>query len=156
MSNSSHSKQELIATAVAAATAGAAIAYAAIKSQEKKVTATYKTLNNRMSMNSLIVNDSSSDPRLQSDILFPHNHEEKMKRRIAQRVSVEEENKTPRNSVTVRVPATSANVGPGCKCISFLISNLKTRVRILSSLHFCTNICPSLIHFHRRLYWNGS
>jgi homoserine kinase len=121
MSNSSHSKQELIATAVAAATAGAAIAYAAIKSQEKKVTATYKTLNNRMSMNSLIVNDSSSDPRLQSDILFPHNHEEKMKRRIAQRVSVEEENKTPRNSVTVRVPATSANVGPGYDCIGMAV-----------------------------------
>jgi homoserine kinase len=52
---------------------------------------------------------------VESDILFPHNHEEKMRRRIAQRVSVEEENKTPRNSVTVRVPATSANVGPGCK-----------------------------------------
>ena len=121
MSNSSHSKQELIATAVAAATAGAAIAYAAIKSQDKKDTVAYKTPNNRMSMTSLIVNDSSSDPRLQSDILFPHNHEEKMKRRIAQRVSVEEENKTPRNSVTVRVPATSANVGPGCKCIFFFI-----------------------------------
>jgi homoserine kinase len=116
MSQSSNSKQELIATAVAAATAGAAIAYAAIKSQEKKDTVVYKTPNHRLSMSSLIVNDSSSDPRLQNDILFPHNHEEKMKRRIAQRVSVEEENKTPRNSVTVRVPATSANVGPGCKC----------------------------------------
>jgi hypothetical protein len=124
MSNSTNSKQELIATALAAATAGAAIAYAAIKSQEKKDTVvSYKNLNNRLSMNSLIVNDSSSDPRLQSDILFPHNHEEKMKRRIAQRVSVEEENKTPRKSVTVRVPATSANVGPGCKymmCLFFL------------------------------------
>jgi len=48
-------------------------------------------------------------------ILFPYNHEEKMRRRIAARVAVEEDNMTPRNSVTVRVPATSANVGPGCK-----------------------------------------
>lgn len=117
MSNSSTPKQELIATAVAAAAAGAAIAYAAIKAQDKKETI-YKSPNTRMSMNSLIINDASTDPRLQSDILFPHNHEEKMKRRIAQRVSVEEENKTPRNSVTVRVPATSANIGPGCKYIT--------------------------------------
>ena len=38
-----------------------------------------------------------------------------MKRRIAHRFSIEEENITPRESVTVRVPATSANMGPGCK-----------------------------------------
>lgn len=134
MSNSSNSKQELIATAIAAATAGAAIAYAAIKSQEKKdTTVSYKNLNNRLSMNSLIVNDSSSDPRLQSDILFPHNHEEKMKRRIAQRVSVEEENKTPRNSVTVRVPATSANVGPGCKLHVFVFP-IYIHIKFLISL----------------------
>jgi hypothetical protein len=49
-----------------------------------------------------------------SAILFPHNHEEKMRRRIEMRAQVEEENSAPRNSVTVRVPATSANMGPGC------------------------------------------
>jgi hypothetical protein len=59
-----------------------------------------------------ILNESTST------ILFPHNHEEKMRRRIEMR-EVEEENSAPRNSVTVRVPATSANMGPGC---TFLLS----------------------------------
>jgi len=54
-------------------------------------------------------------------ILFPHSHEEKMKRRIASRVAVEEDNMTPRNSVTVRVPATSANFGPGYDCIGMAV-----------------------------------
>lgn len=44
-----------------------------------------------------------------------------MRRRIATRVSVEEENSTPRTSVTVRVPATSANVGPGYDCIGMAV-----------------------------------
>jgi hypothetical protein len=55
------------------------------------------------------------------NLLFPHNHEEKMRRRIATRYTIEEENNTPRQSVTVRVPATSANVGPGCKYILLLL-----------------------------------
>jgi len=46
-------------------------------------------------------------------LLLPHNHEEKMRRRIATRYTIEEENNQGRDSVTVRVPATSANVGPG-------------------------------------------
>jgi hypothetical protein len=56
-------------------------------------------------------NDSSSN----LNVLFPHNHEEKMRRQIAARAAVEEENVMPRRSVTVRVPATPANMGPGCK-----------------------------------------
>jgi hypothetical protein len=52
-------------------------------------------------------------------MLFPHNHEEKMRRRIATRYTIEEENNLGRDSVTVRVPATSANVGPGCKLNKF-------------------------------------
>lgn len=44
-----------------------------------------------------------------------------MRRRIAARVSVEEENMTPRQSVTVRVPATSANVGPGYDCVGMAV-----------------------------------
>lgn len=47
-------------------------------------------------------------------VIFPHNHEEKMRRRIAARVGIEDDNSVPRNKVTVRVPATSANMGPGC------------------------------------------
>ena len=105
--SSKNQTETLIATAIAAAAAGAAVAYAAVKSSEKK--------NPTSSRPKSIIIGKPVDPRAQSDILFPHNHEEKMRRRLAQRVSVEEENKTPRNSVTVRVPATSANVGPGCK-----------------------------------------
>jgi len=106
----------LIATAIGAATAGAALAYAVIKANEEKPKARMPKVVRPGSM----VFDQS-DPRMQSDILFPHNHEEKMRRRIAQRVSVEEENKTPRKSVTVRVPATSANVGPGYDCIGMAV-----------------------------------
>ena len=50
-----------------------------------------------------------------SNVLFPHNHEEKMRRLIAARAAVEDENSLPRQLVTVRVPATSANMGPGCE-----------------------------------------
>ena len=53
-------------------------------------------------------------------VLFPHNHEEKMRRRIATRYTIEEENNLGRDSVTVRVPATSANVGPGCTFFIFI------------------------------------
>lgn len=114
--SSSNQKDALIATAIGAATAGAALAYAVIKANEEKPKARMPKVVRPGSM----VFDQS-DPRMQSDILFPHNHEEKMRRRIAQRVSVEEENKTPRKSVTVRVPATSANVGPGYDCIGMAV-----------------------------------
>jgi hypothetical protein len=134
MSSNSSSKETLLATAIAAATAGAAIAYTAIKLNDKKNGTSSSTSSSsdkpkslavdpsegRGQKNSLIYgnneNKLTNDSRADSGILFPHNHEEKMRRRIAARVSVEEENMTPRQSVTVRVPATSANVGPGCKC----------------------------------------
>jgi homoserine kinase len=110
--SSGNQKDTLIATAIAAAAAGAAVAYAAIKATDKKKSdAAYMP---KVSRPGSMIFDQS-DPRMQGDIIFPHNHEEKMRRRIAQRVSVEEENRTPRKSVTVRVPATSANVGPGCE-----------------------------------------
>ncbi len=105
--SSRNQTESLIATAIAAAAAGAAVTYAAVKSAEKKKASSAP-------LRSVIIG-KEVDPRVQSDILFPHNHEEKMRRRINQRASVEEENETPRDSVTVRVPATSANVGPGCK-----------------------------------------
>lgn len=121
--SSSNQKDALIATAIGAATAGAALAYAFIKANEEKPKARMPKVVRPGSM----VFDQS-DPRMQSDILFPHNHEEKMRRRIAQRVSVEEENKTPRKSVTVRVPATSANVGPGCKFLFKFVSSIDNAV----------------------------
>jgi hypothetical protein len=100
---------KLIATAVGAAVAGAAIAVATMKLIEKPKEEV--TLGRRRSK-PYIFDDPMEDVET---IVFPHNHEEKMRRRIAARVAVEEDNLTPRNSVTVRVPATSANVGPGCK-----------------------------------------
>ena len=44
----------------------------------------------------------------------------KMRRRIATRLSVEEANRALRKTVTVRVPATSVNVGPGCESFSVI------------------------------------
>lgn len=44
-----------------------------------------------------------------------------MRRRIAARVAVDEENRVSRKSVTVRVPATSANMGPGYDCIGMAV-----------------------------------
>ncbi len=138
--SSSSNRDTLIATAVAAAAAGAAVAYTAVKINEKKnsdAKAAQKKADDpsegRGQRSSYIMNDSrlTADSRADSGILFPHNHEEKMRRRIAARVSVEEENMTPRNSVTVRVPATSANVGPGCKSMN-CIFRLKERKNSLT------------------------
>ena len=130
MSTSSNSKEVLLGTAAAAAAAGAFMAYAAMrydtKKQEKKKRQEEEEDKNlgRPKRSSLIYETNSTGSTLttsESGILFPHNHEEKMRRRIAARVAVEEDNRTPRKSVTVRVPATSANVGPGCEC-AILIS----------------------------------
>ena len=63
------------------------------------------------------------------DVLMPHSHEERMRRRIATRISVEEENSVPRKSVTVRVPASSANCGPGYDCIGLAV-DLWTEVTV--------------------------
>lgn len=107
--------ETLVATAIAAAAAGAAVAYAAVKASETKKNAPAAR------PPSMIIGSNTADPRSEEDILFPHNHEEKMRRRVARRVSVEVENQTPRDSVTVRVPATSANVGPGYDCIGMAV-----------------------------------
>jgi hypothetical protein len=121
MSTSSDSK--LIMTAVGAALGGAAVSFAAFKymSQQKEL----KEHREALFRGSLAGPHLGSRPSFHSmedmlqrsdSFLLPHNHEEKMRRRIAARVAVEADNMTPRNSVTVRVPATSANMGPGCKC----------------------------------------
>ena len=129
---------KLLATAMGAATAGAALAVMAMKmieSNNKGKGGNSKSDNllayhpdERPIRTSVIMNDPSdlvgdgssssmvSMKRESSEaMLFPHNHEAKMRRRIATRYSIEEENHLGRVSVTVRVPATSANVGPGCK-----------------------------------------
>jgi hypothetical protein len=113
MPNSDNNK--LIATAVGAALAGAAVAVAAIKFNEHQKNKDTNTpeLKRIPSRSELVFEDTMED---MEEIVLPHNHEEKMRRRIARRVAVEEDNRIPRRSVTVRVPATSANVGPGCKC----------------------------------------
>mmetsp|Transcript_16475 Transcript_16475/g.24730 ORF Transcript_16475/g.24730 Transcript_16475/m.24730 type:complete len:437 (-) Transcript_16475:37-1347(-) len=130
MSSNNAPKDQLIATAIAAAAAGAAVAYAAIRSQDaaksksQSIGTTYAKTKGGLSpfpVKTSAIFDDGVDPRAKGDILFPHNHEEKMRRRIAQRVSVEEENKRRRQSVTVRVPATSANVGPGYDCIGMAV-----------------------------------
>jgi hypothetical protein len=148
--SSDNSNGKLIATAVGAAAAGAILAVAAMKMTEGSgnnmsrgsgssssnniYSGDHPVREGRPSLKSYIVNEPNPldqsynmENTVQTEVgetlLFPHNHEEKMRRRIATRVAVEEENNMPRDSVTVRVPATSANVGPGCTlCLRFLLS----------------------------------
>jgi len=109
----------LIGTLVVAVAAGASTVFVLLRYKWKYQD---NPLDNeqivRSQRNSLIYEHPSSES---TGILFPYNHEEKMRRRIDARVAVEEDNMTPRNSVTVRVPATSANVGPGYDCIGIAV-----------------------------------
>jgi homoserine kinase len=119
--SSSNDNVKLIATATAAAAAGAAIAYGLMRQASGgNSTGGLVRRNSEGSLNrrsGSIYEDPDLNPhQSSSNLLFPHNHEEKMRRRIAARVAVEEDNMTPRDSVTVKVPASSANMGPGCKC----------------------------------------
>ncbi|KAL7531402.1 hypothetical protein ACHAXR_004017 [Thalassiosira sp. AJA248-18] len=50
-------------------------------------------------------------------VLMPHSHEERMQRRVAARMAVEEENSESRQSITVRVPVSLANCRPRYDCI---------------------------------------
>jgi homoserine kinase len=75
----------------------------------------------RANRSSFIYENNNLEGNKDSSIVFPHNHEEKMRRRIAARVAVDEENRVPRKSVPVRVPATSANMGPGYDCIGMAV-----------------------------------
>lgn len=134
MSNTSSSiESKLVATAITAAAAGATLAYAAMKMSERH-TADMNAANSdvRGSTNSKVVFESAEslssngNPSMMRSnstevILLPHNHEQKMKNRIETRKTVEEENIVPRNSVTVKVPATSANMGPGYDCMGMAV-----------------------------------
>ena len=129
MSNSntnSNSNTKLILTAGIAAACSAAITYAILQANRKR----NETLSNASSSSftnhnknitsrtSFISNTERDAPR---DLVFPYNHEEKMRRRIAARVAVEDDNLQPRQRVTVRVPASSANMGPGYDCMGMAV-----------------------------------
>lgn len=110
MSGSNNDMTKLIATAVGAAVAGAALGVAVMKLSEKEQIPK-QTMSSRPSV---IMSDADLLSSDRGEKLMPHQHEEKMRRRIQARALVEEDNYQPRDSVTVRVPATSANMGPGC------------------------------------------
>eukprot|EP00545_Synedropsis_sp_CCMP1620_P007028 CAMPEP_0119018836 /NCGR_PEP_ID=MMETSP1176-20130426/20344_1 /TAXON_ID=265551 /ORGANISM="Synedropsis recta cf, Strain CCMP1620" /LENGTH=422 /DNA_ID=CAMNT_0006972919 /DNA_START=24 /DNA_END=1289 /DNA_ORIENTATION=- len=119
-------------TAVGAALGGAAISFAAFKYMaQKQELAEHREALLAENRASLMTHGSlTTRPSMQAmegimqrseSMILPHNHEAKMRRRIAARVAVEEDNITPRRSVTVRVPATSANMGPGYDCLGMAV-----------------------------------
>lgn len=123
-SNPNTETTRLVLTAVAASFAGAALAIGVMARMLKnKENADdddqYGSWPYSMKRNSSFIFEDPSDSAVtrstSANVLFPHNHEEKMRRLVAARAAVEDENSLPRQSVTVRVPATSANMGPGCK-----------------------------------------
>lgn len=124
---SSQPESHLITTAIAAALTGAVLAYGTIRLTSKTTLSDQSPSVDPRAKRTFIFEDPGNDnPRRlgaarDGAILFPHNHEEKMRRRIAARVAVEEDNMTPRNLVVVRVPASSANVGPGYDCIGMAV-----------------------------------
>ena len=114
----------LVLTAVGASFAGAALAIGIMNrmlnnnnnNNNNNSDDQYNSMSQRKRSSSFIFEDpEASLIRPSSAVLFPHNHEEKMRRLVAARAAVDEENSLPRQSVTVRVPATSANMGPGCE-----------------------------------------
>jgi hypothetical protein len=121
---SSSNSRLLVATALGSACAGAALAVAVVKAWQRRDDANAAALQpHRPSVIMGYQSDSRNDMSGSGgtggggnpgEKLMPHQHEEKMRRRVEARALVEEDNFQPRNSVTVRVPATSANMGPGC------------------------------------------
>jgi hypothetical protein len=111
---------KLILTAAGAAVAGGVAAVAFIKLLDRKREDSFRPTHHQQikerfrKSGSFQIFEDPEHPNNQR-ILFPYNHEEKMRQTIAARHAVEEDNSLPRNSVTVRVPATSANMGPGCE-----------------------------------------
>jgi hypothetical protein len=130
MSSSSDNSNttKLIVTAIGAAMAGAALTfgitvYANNRKKDRTLAYYEKSLNinNNNKPTTYIYEDgscgaldTSNSGTSKQTVILPHNHEERMRRIIAARASVEDDNAIPRRSVTVRVPATSANMGPGC------------------------------------------
>ena len=139
MAAQSNDHTKLAATAVIAGGIGAALGYYLVNNNKKKSTST--SLSASASRQSFIFQDhteydlgasnnaSSSSRTSDTAVLMPHSHEERMRRRIAARMAVEDENSQPRQSVTVRVPASSANCGPGYDCIGLAV-DLWTEVTV--------------------------
>lgn len=137
MAAQSNDHTKLAATAVIAGGIGAALGYYLVNNNKKKSTSTSLSA----SRQSFIFQDhteydlgassnaSSSSRTSDTAVLMPHSHEERMRRRIAARMAVEDENSQPRQSVTVRVPASSANCGPGYDCIGLAV-DLWTEVTV--------------------------
>eukprot|EP00555_Chaetoceros_dichaeta_P006830 CAMPEP_0198275868 /NCGR_PEP_ID=MMETSP1447-20131203/65002_1 /TAXON_ID=420782 /ORGANISM="Chaetoceros dichaeta, Strain CCMP1751" /LENGTH=426 /DNA_ID=CAMNT_0043970773 /DNA_START=534 /DNA_END=1814 /DNA_ORIENTATION=- len=120
MPSSAASTNALISTALVAASAGAFLSYTVLKIKERNNASTTSTSITKKDSTSNIT--TTTNERSFSDnnkVLMSHQYEEKMNRRI--RAAVEEDNVVPRDSVTVRVPATSANVGPGYDCIGIAV-----------------------------------
>ena len=156
---------KLIATAAGAAVAGAALAVLAMKMTENSRggggdgSGGGPNSYPRRTPHKTVLMNEPEQPTLhressESSLVFPHNHEEKMRRRIATRYTIEEDNSTPRNSVTVRVPATSANFGPGCKLMfpifCFLVGSkvgLCTKIFVYA---FANSLLPSFCFCFRR------
>ena len=104
MSTPLSENSKLLLTAIAAATAGCAVSYLTLKSQTAKNTTknhedTDDPKAERNHSQTFIYEDSEKDGLRSTGsaaVLFPYNHEEKMRRRMAARVSVEDDNATPR------------------------------------------------------------
>lgn len=129
-STNSNDTTKLAATALVAGGLGALVSY--YLSQRQRPSPSPRNALPPATRTSFIFHDAANDPApATSDaaVLFPHSHEERMRRRIAARMSIEEENSQPRRSVTVRVPATSANCGPGFDCIGLAV-DLWTEVTV--------------------------
>lgn len=130
---------KLISTAIVAAGAGAALSYFVSSRSNRRNEQAPSNLNSRTSF---IYHDpdhdkgqTSSTSNNDTTALMPHSHEERMRRRIAARMTIEDENSQPRQSVTVRVPASSANCGPGYDCIGLAV-DLWTEVTVSRSDKF--------------------
>lgn len=148
----SNDHAKLAATAVIAGGIGAALGYYLVNNKKKKSSYGNMTSLSSSSRQSFIFQDpeydlgaatgvgssnniSNSGGTSDTTILMPHSHEERMRRRIAARMAVEDENSQPRQSVTVRVPASSANCGPGYDCIGLAV-DLWTEVTVCRSDKF--------------------
>jgi hypothetical protein len=119
--SNSNSSDKSALIAASAAVAGAVAGVVASQLYAARSKASQQEYQPRVSMDRTehptVIYNEEAPVASRNSFIFPHNHEERMRRQIAARQVVEEENAVARDSVTVRVPATSANMGPGCKLL---------------------------------------
>ncbi|GAX12957.1 homoserine kinase [Fistulifera solaris] len=122
--NSNSSNQSAL-IAASAAVAGAVAGVVASQLYAARSKASQPEYQPRVSMDRTehptVIYNEEAPVASRNSFIFPHNHEERMRRQIAARQVVEEENAMARDSVTVRVPATSANMGPGYDTIGMAV-----------------------------------